>query len=157
MPRCWRPSRPSLSSSLQIEVELRRRDLKVPEIACVAAQHDDQWRLLGGGLAAPYACRIGERTLRIDAERTYFDGNGRRLGQLGQAPENVLFNRAKSFRERQLSLDLESLSREEDSMSVRVRPLEARDKPVWLALFKGYIEFYKATVAEDVIETPGSG
>ena len=38
-------------------------------------------------------------------------------------------------------------------MSVRVRPLEARDKPVWLALFKGYIEFYKATVPEDVIET----
>ena len=38
-------------------------------------------------------------------------------------------------------------------MSVRVRRLEARDKPVWLTLFKGYIEFYKATVPEDVIET----
>jgi GNAT superfamily N-acetyltransferase len=38
-------------------------------------------------------------------------------------------------------------------MSVRVRPLQARDKPVWLALFKGYIEFYQATVSEDVIET----
>ena len=38
-------------------------------------------------------------------------------------------------------------------MSVRVRPLEARDKPVWLVLFKGYIEFYQATVPEDVIET----
>jgi GNAT superfamily N-acetyltransferase len=38
-------------------------------------------------------------------------------------------------------------------MSMRVRPLQARDKPVWLALFKGYIEFYKATVPEDVIET----
>ena len=37
-------------------------------------------------------------------------------------------------------------------MTVRVRRLEARDKPVWLNLFKGYIEFYKATVAEDVIE-----
>jgi GNAT superfamily N-acetyltransferase len=37
-------------------------------------------------------------------------------------------------------------------MTVRVRRLEARDKPVWLALFKGYIEFYKATVPEDVIE-----
>ena len=84
----------------QIEVELRRRDLKVPEIACVAAQHGDQWRLLGGGRAAPYACRIGERILRIDAERTYFDGNGRKLGQLGQALENVLFNRARFFRER---------------------------------------------------------
>jgi len=38
-------------------------------------------------------------------------------------------------------------------MSVRVRPLESRDKPVWLILFKGYIEFYQATVPEDVIET----
>jgi GNAT superfamily N-acetyltransferase len=38
-------------------------------------------------------------------------------------------------------------------MGTRVRPLQARDKPVWLVLFKGYIEFYKATVPEDVIET----
>jgi GNAT superfamily N-acetyltransferase len=38
-------------------------------------------------------------------------------------------------------------------MSVRVRRLEAKDKPAWLALFRGYIEFYKATVADDVIET----
>jgi GNAT superfamily N-acetyltransferase len=37
-------------------------------------------------------------------------------------------------------------------MSIRVRPLEARDKPIWLALFKGYVEFYQATVSEDVIE-----
>ena len=37
-------------------------------------------------------------------------------------------------------------------MNVRVRPLEAKDKPAWLRLFKGYIAFYKATVAEDVIE-----
>ena len=38
-------------------------------------------------------------------------------------------------------------------MSVRVRTLEPRDKPEWLTLFKGYIEFYKATVSDDVIET----
>jgi GNAT superfamily N-acetyltransferase len=38
-------------------------------------------------------------------------------------------------------------------MSVRVRPLEARDKPAWLALFKGYVRFYEATVPEDVVET----
>jgi GNAT superfamily N-acetyltransferase len=37
-------------------------------------------------------------------------------------------------------------------MSVRVRRLEARDKPEWLTLFKGYIAFYKASVAEEVIE-----
>lgn len=38
-------------------------------------------------------------------------------------------------------------------MTIRVRRLEARDKAAWLALFKGYIEFYKASVADDVIET----
>ena len=37
-------------------------------------------------------------------------------------------------------------------MSVRIRRLETRDKAAWLKLFKGYIAFYKATVADDVIE-----
>jgi GNAT superfamily N-acetyltransferase len=38
-------------------------------------------------------------------------------------------------------------------MSVQVRRLEARDRPVWQTLFKAYIAFYKASVPEDVIET----
>jgi GNAT superfamily N-acetyltransferase len=37
-------------------------------------------------------------------------------------------------------------------MLIAVRRLEARDKPAWLRLFLGYIEFYKAHVAEAVIE-----
>ena len=37
-------------------------------------------------------------------------------------------------------------------MPIRVRRLEAKDKAAWLALFKGYIAFYKASVADDVIE-----
>jgi GNAT superfamily N-acetyltransferase len=37
-------------------------------------------------------------------------------------------------------------------VSVRVRRLAERDKAAWLPLFKGYIAFYKATVADDVIE-----
>jgi GNAT superfamily N-acetyltransferase len=43
--------------------------------------------------------------------------------------------------------------READPMSLCVRPLEARDHAAWMALFKGYIGFYKATVAEDVVAT----
>jgi GNAT superfamily N-acetyltransferase len=38
-------------------------------------------------------------------------------------------------------------------MSVRVRRLEARDRAQWLALFKGYIAFYRADVPADVIDT----
>ena len=36
--------------------------------------------------------------------------------------------------------------------STHVRRLEPRDKAAWLPLFKGYIEFYKSAVADDVIE-----
>jgi hypothetical protein len=95
-------SEPQLVS--QIEVEVRRRDLKVPGIVCIAAGHGNQWRFLGGGRAAPYECAIGDRTLRIDADRTYYDINGRKLGQLGQAPDKLLFDRAKSFRETHIRL-----------------------------------------------------
>ena len=37
-------------------------------------------------------------------------------------------------------------------MAVRIRRLAAKDKAPWLPLFKGYIEFYKATVADSIIE-----
>ncbi len=37
-------------------------------------------------------------------------------------------------------------------MSVHVRRLEEKDKAAWLGLFRGYIEFYKATLTEEVIE-----
>jgi len=36
---------------------------------------------------------------------------------------------------------------------IRVRALEARDKPEWLTLFQAYIDFYKATVPGAVLES----
>jgi GNAT superfamily N-acetyltransferase len=36
-------------------------------------------------------------------------------------------------------------------MTTTIRRLEARDRAAWERLFRGYIEFYKATVADDVI------
>jgi GNAT superfamily N-acetyltransferase len=36
--------------------------------------------------------------------------------------------------------------------SVKIRKVEAKDKPAWRQLFQGYIAFYEATVAEEVIE-----
>jgi GNAT superfamily N-acetyltransferase len=35
---------------------------------------------------------------------------------------------------------------------IKVRRLQAKDKAAWLPLFKGYITFYKSTIADDVIE-----
>jgi hypothetical protein len=90
-------SEPKLVS--EIEVELRKRDLKAADVICVAARHGNQWKHLGGGRAAPYECTIGDRELKVEAERTYLDSNGRKLGQLGQVPDTRLFERAKSFRE----------------------------------------------------------
>ena len=37
-------------------------------------------------------------------------------------------------------------------MTIRIRALAARDRSAWLPLFKGYIAFYKATVADEIIE-----
>ena len=37
-------------------------------------------------------------------------------------------------------------------MSIRIRRLEAKDKAAWLPLFKGYIEFYKSNIPDDVID-----
>jgi len=35
---------------------------------------------------------------------------------------------------------------------MRVRSLEARDRTAWQQLFRGYIDFYRATVEDDVID-----
>jgi len=64
---------------LQIDVELRWCGLKLAGIACAALARP-RMALLGGDRAAPYPCIIGDHTLRIAAERTYFDGRGIRLG-----------------------------------------------------------------------------
>jgi GNAT superfamily N-acetyltransferase len=37
-------------------------------------------------------------------------------------------------------------------MSARIRALAATDRPHWERLFRGYIEFYRASVPDDVIE-----
>jgi hypothetical protein len=83
----------------EIEVELRKRDIKVGQVVCVAARHDSEWTFLGGGRAAPYECRIGDRMLKVNADRVYYDINGKRLGQPGSVPDKVLLTRAKSFQE----------------------------------------------------------
>lgn len=86
----------------QIDVELRKGYLKEGDVTCVASSLGEQWKSMGGGGCAPYQCQFGDRTLRIEADRTYFDGRGKRLGRPGDAPDAALFDKAKSFRENNL-------------------------------------------------------
>lgn len=37
-------------------------------------------------------------------------------------------------------------------MSIRVRPLRESDKADWLGLFRDYIAFYRASVADEIVE-----
>src|SRR5262245_59026294 len=56
----------------QIDVELRRNHLKEGDVSCGAAPLGAR-----GGQGAPYRCQFGDRTLRIEADRTFFDGRGK--------------------------------------------------------------------------------
>ncbi|MET0193998.1 MAG: hypothetical protein ABW200_11595 [Hyphomicrobiaceae bacterium] len=85
----------------QIDVELRRNNLKEGDVSCIAAPLGGPSKPLGGGGGAPYQCQFGDRTLRIEADRAFFDGRGKRLGQTGEAPETMP-ERARSFRENNL-------------------------------------------------------
>lgn len=86
----------------QIDVELRRNYLKEGDVVCVAAPLGGPWKLLGGGQGAPYQCRFGDRMLRIEADRTFFDARGKRLGRTGEALDEAVLEKAKSFRENNL-------------------------------------------------------
>ena len=79
----------------EIQAELGKNNLKADSVTCIAARHGNHWTYLGGGRAAPYECEIGKRTIRIDADRVYFDARGRLLGDLDKADPK----HAKTFRE----------------------------------------------------------
>jgi hypothetical protein len=79
----------------EIQAELTKNNLKADGVTCIAARHGNHWTWLGGGRAAPYECEIGKRTIRIDADRVYFDERGRLMGDLDKADPK----HAKTFRE----------------------------------------------------------
>jgi hypothetical protein len=80
---------------VEINAELGKSHLKPENVTCIGARHGNHWTYLGGGRAAPYECTIGQRTLKIEADRIYFDLSDRVLGDLDQADPK----RAKTFRE----------------------------------------------------------
>ena len=63
----------------EIRAELVRAGLKRDAVTCTAPRFASDWTQLRGGRHAPYACRVGPRTLTIGARRTVFDGNGHKL------------------------------------------------------------------------------
>jgi hypothetical protein len=79
----------------EIQTELAKNSLKAGGVTCIAARHGNHWTYLGGGRAAPYECKIGQRTLKIEADRIYFDSRGKPLGGLDSAGPK----QAKTFRE----------------------------------------------------------
>ena len=79
----------------EIKAEFDKNNLKPADVICTAARHGNQWKYLGGGRAAPYDCEIGKRAISIDADRIYFDPNGKPLGDVEHADPK----RAKTFRE----------------------------------------------------------
>jgi hypothetical protein len=79
----------------EIQHELDSNNLKADAVTCIGARHGNQWKYLGGGRAAPYQCDIGKRSIKIEADRIYFDPNGKSLGDVEKADPK----RAKTFRE----------------------------------------------------------
>jgi hypothetical protein len=79
----------------EIQAELDRNNLKAADVTCIAARHGNHWKYLGGGRAAPYECEIGKRSIKIDADRVYFDPRGKPLGDVDHADPK----RAKTFQE----------------------------------------------------------
>jgi hypothetical protein len=79
----------------EIKAELSKNNLKPGDVTCIGARHGNHWTYLGGGRAAPYQCEIGRRSLKIEADRVYFDARGKLLGDLEKASPK----RAKTFRE----------------------------------------------------------
>ena len=64
---------------LQVRLQLVRANVKREQVVCSGARYSPTWINLGGARLAPYACKIGKRTLVVDAAQNYFDRNGRKL------------------------------------------------------------------------------
>ena len=79
----------------EITDELNKNGLVAGNVFCLGARHGQHWKYLEGMRAAPYYCKIGNRELTIEADRIYFDGRGRNIGDLDRA----LPEKAKTFRE----------------------------------------------------------
>jgi hypothetical protein len=79
----------------EINAELGKAHLNPANVTCIGARHGNHWTYLGGARVAPYECAIGRRTLKVEADRIYYDVRGRALGDLDETDPK----QAKTFRE----------------------------------------------------------
>ena len=121
---------------------------------CSAAQHGNQWRLLGG--SARRALRMPDRRpLAADRRRAHLlRRQGHKLGDTRPGAGQYPAQQSEILPGAKLPLDVEPLkARRRRTMSVRVRPLRRVTSRSGSRSLQGYVEFYQATVPEDVIET----
>jgi len=79
----------------EINTELGKVHQKPEEVTCIGALHGNHWTYLGGARSAPYECTIGRRTVKIEADRIYFDPSANVLGGLDKTDPK----QAETFRE----------------------------------------------------------
>lgn len=79
----------------EIDGELKASGLAAEDVICSAGRHGNHWKSLAGRRAAPYECKLGKRTLTVEAQQTYYDAKGRSLGDIERADPR----RATTFRE----------------------------------------------------------
>ena len=72
-------ARPYPNLLFEVRAELVRAGLRKEDIVCSGRGFTTDWPQLRAARRAPYACRIGRRTLVVTARQTYLDANGHRL------------------------------------------------------------------------------
>ena len=80
---------------MAIKAELNNDSFKANCVICTAAHHGNHRTDLGSNRAAPCECDTSNRTLRIEADRVYFDARGNSLVEADPADPK----RAETFRE----------------------------------------------------------
>lgn len=63
----------------EVDAALAKVKKKPEDISCSAMRFSGQWDYLGGGRVAPYTCKFGPRTLRIDAQVRVTDQRGKAI------------------------------------------------------------------------------
>lgn len=70
-------------------------------VVCTGVRLGNQWQFLGGARIPPFECRIGAKSIEIDAKVRFFDAKGKEVGAAAGPDQSITdktFKKAKSFR-----------------------------------------------------------